>query len=213
LSAPRALARVEMKLSEHLAEYKENGFTVFPALHSPQWVAETRAMLEPDFQRHFELADRGPFWQGAGAASGGGRVAVAPGLQAFEHDGPFGARLMDSIVCNETMLDFAQLVMGPFVQLDSCEVTGYPADPVAAAAAAAIAPHGGSSSVPTSPPPPGAAWHRDGFDTSKVWSEGAPTQRWRPGTSMQASAAAPRVEAPRRSYTPPLACNYLTCGC
>ena len=29
-----------MDLAEHLAEYKENGFTVFPALHSAEWVAE-----------------------------------------------------------------------------------------------------------------------------------------------------------------------------
>ena len=29
-----------MDLAEHLAEYKEQGFTVFPALHSAEWVAE-----------------------------------------------------------------------------------------------------------------------------------------------------------------------------
>ena len=159
---------------------------MFPAVHSAEWVAETRALLEPEFQRHFELESDGPFFQGA---EGSGRVAVAPGLQAFEGSA-FGQRLMESIVCHPMVLDFAQLVMGPFVQLDSCEVTGYPANADTHA--------------------PGAAWHRDGFDSSKVWSEGAPTQLWRPGTSMLDAAPTPKIVATRRAYTPPLACNYLT---
>ena len=33
-----------MDLAEHLAEYKEQGFTVFPALHSAEWVAEVSAL-------------------------------------------------------------------------------------------------------------------------------------------------------------------------
>ena len=89
--------------------------SVFPAVHSAEWVAETRALLEPEFQRHFELESDGPFFQGA---EGSGRVAVAPGLQAFEGSA-FGQRLMESIVCHPMVLDFAQLVMGPFVQLDN----------------------------------------------------------------------------------------------
>ena len=36
----RPLGWARMDLAEHLAEYKENGFTVFPALHSAEWVAE-----------------------------------------------------------------------------------------------------------------------------------------------------------------------------
>ena len=79
-------------------------------------------MLDPEFHEHFAKLRAGPFWQGSETA---GRVAVAPGLQAFEH-GPFGARLMDDILTNETILNFAEMVMGPFVQLDSVEVTGYP---------------------------------------------------------------------------------------
>ena len=79
-------------------------------------------MLDPEFHQHFAKLQAGPFWQGSETA---GRVAVAPGLQAFEH-GPFGARLMDDILTNETILNFAEMVMGPFVQLDSVEVTGYP---------------------------------------------------------------------------------------
>ena len=36
-----------MDLAEHLAEYKEQGFTVFPALHSAEWVAEVSCDAPP----------------------------------------------------------------------------------------------------------------------------------------------------------------------
>ena len=50
-------------LASHLAEYKEQGFTVFAGLHAPAWVEATRALLDPEFDRHFALRDAGPFWQ------------------------------------------------------------------------------------------------------------------------------------------------------
>ena len=181
-------------LAEHLAEYKEQGYTVFAALHGVEWVRQARELLDLDFARHFELRGKGPFWQGAET----GRVAVAPALQAWDAPRPFGAMLMDDVLCHPRILDFAELVMGPFVQLDSCEVTGYPGYGVAG--------NDGTSDGPR----PGQSWHRDGFDTSKEWSAGQPTQLWRGGTAIDALSAEPRIEAARRSYTPPLACNYLT---
>eukprot|EP01052_Picozoa_sp_SAG31_P049249 SAG31_NODE_10691_length_1109_cov_1.180198_2_plen_55_part_00 len=51
---------------------------------------------------------------------------MAPGLQAFDGWSAFGPRLLGDIITNGTVLDFAEQVMGPFVQLDSCEITGYP---------------------------------------------------------------------------------------
>ena len=164
--------------------------TVFKSLHSEEWVEETRRMLDPEFDRHFAMRDGSPFWQG-GAESG--RVAMAPGFQAFEWS-PFGQRLMDDIVCNSTILDFAERVMGPFVQLDSCEITGYE--------------RVGSDNTHAT------GWHRDGFDTSTTWNNNRSNinngLEWRPGTSSQAQQASAKVSATRRSYTPPLACNYLT---
>ena len=36
-------------------------------------------MLDPEFDRHFAMRDRSPFWQGGPDS---GRVAMAPGFQA-----------------------------------------------------------------------------------------------------------------------------------
>lgn len=164
--------------------------TVFRALHSEAWVKETRAMLDPELDRHFALRDQGAFWQGGPDS---GRVAIAPAFQAFEWS-PFGHRLMEHIACHPTILDFAEMVMGPFVQLDSCEVTGY---------------EGSDSDNDHA-----TGWHRDGFDTSGTWNNNHQNidngLEWRPGTSSLAERAAPKVPATRRPYTPPLACNYLT---
>ncbi len=147
-------------------------------------------MLNPEFDRHFAMRDSGPFWQGGPES---GRVAMAPGFQAFEW-APFGQRLMDDIACNSTILDFAELVMGPFVQLDSCEITGYES--------------AGSGNTHAT------GWHRDGFDISTTWNNNSRNidngLEWRPGTSSQAKQATAKVPATRRPYTPPLACNYLT---
>ena len=164
--------------------------TVFKSLHSEEWVRETRSMLDPEFDRHFALRGSSPFWQGGPES---GRVAMAPGFQAFEWS-PFGERLMDDVACNTTILDFAEMVMGPFVQLDSCEITGYEG--------------AGSDNQHAT------GWHRDGFDTSTVWNNNNENLdnglEWRPGTSSRAMQSAAKVPATRRHYTPPLACNYLT---
>ena len=185
---------LQRPLAEHLAEYKEQGFTVFASLHSDAWVRQVRGWLGRDFSGHFATGQGGPFWQGDSRT---GRVAVAPAMQAWESQ-PFGATLMDDILCHPGILDFAELVMGPFVQLDSCEVTGYPGMGVAG--------NDGDGDGPR----PGQSWHRDGFDVSKVWSAGQPMQMWRPGAAIDATNAPPKVTATRRAYTPPLACNYLT---
>ena len=48
-----------MDLAEHLAEYKEQGFTVFPALHSAEWVAEVSC----DARARLPAAGRSHMWE------------------------------------------------------------------------------------------------------------------------------------------------------
>ena len=167
-----AASETEAELAARLAAYKRDGYTIWPALYSEESMAKWRAE-----QTRLQAES-----------------VTVPGATGetlwFGNMLERSPQLMWEAVANPTVLDFAETVVGPFVQLDSCEVTGYPANADTHA--------------------PGAAWHRDGFDSSKVWSEGAPTQLWRPGTSMLDAAPTPKIVATRRAYTPPLACNYLT---
>ena len=86
-------------LEEHLAEFKREGFTLFPRMLDPAWIREMRDGFE-------ELEGRVP-------NADGSRPAAITDL--LEHRPEPVLRALS----NERLLDFAELVVGPHVQLES----------------------------------------------------------------------------------------------
>ena len=86
-------------LDEHLAEFKRVGFTLFPGMLDAAWVGEMRAAFNA-------IADRIP-------TTDGSRPSVF--VDMLEHQ----PRLVLRALANERLLDFAEMVVGPHVQLES----------------------------------------------------------------------------------------------
>lgn len=86
-------------LDDHLAEFKRDGFTLFRGLFDTAWVEELRAAFE-------ELAGRIP-------GADGSRPSVV--VDVLEHK----PELVLPALSNVRLLDFAELVVGPHVQLES----------------------------------------------------------------------------------------------
>ena len=86
-------------LDDHLEEFKHVGFTLFPRMLDRAWVAEMRNAFE-------EIADRIP-------EVDGGRPATF--VDVLEHE----PQLVLRALSNERLLDFAELIVGPHVQLES----------------------------------------------------------------------------------------------
>lgn len=86
-------------LDDHLTEFKRDGFTLFPKLFDADWVRETRDAFE-------EIAGRIPTADGSRPE---GFVDV------LEHK----PELVLPALTNTRLLDFAELVVGPHVQLES----------------------------------------------------------------------------------------------
>ena len=99
-------------LDEHLAEFKQVGFTLFRGMLDAQWVSEMRAAFDG-------IADRIP-------ATAGTRPNVF--VDVLEHQ----PQLVLRALANERLLDFAELVIGPHVQLESVTYRRSPPDPAGA---------------------------------------------------------------------------------
>ena len=74
---------------------------------------------------------------------------------------PALADLLKEHLLNPHLLDFAELVMGPFVQLDSFEITGFPSRPAEQV-----------NHV--------ADWHRDAFNYSDMWANHPSSAHFKP---------------------------------
>lgn len=99
-------------LSCRLEEFHENGFTVFEQMYDDAQMQCWRDVLA-GLQREFATDKDAPFWFGNMAER-------AP-------------RSMMPALANPTVLDFAEQVMGPFVQLDNLTLVGFPSvDPESA---------------------------------------------------------------------------------
>ena len=101
-------------LDEHLAEFKRVGFTLFPGMLDAAWVGAMRAAFE-------DIADRLP-------TTDGSRPSVL--VDVLEHQ----PRLVLRALANERLLDFAEMVIGPHVQLESVTYRRSPPDPAGAGA-------------------------------------------------------------------------------
>ena len=96
-------------LEEHLAEFKRDGFTLFPQMLDPGWIREMRDGFE-------ELEGRVP-------NADGSRPAAITDL--LEHKPEPVLRALS----NERLLDFAEMVVGPHVQLESITFRRTPPQP------------------------------------------------------------------------------------
>lgn len=121
-------------LDTRLAAYRRDGYTVFKGYMPPTRLAAIRRQVDPEFDRRFA--------QNPDIA----RSTIANLLSHEELSPLFRPHLLDP-----TLLDFAEHVMGPCVQLDSFEITGFPRRPPEQ-----------RNTV--------AQWHRDAFNYSDMWA-------------------------------------------
>ena len=120
-------------IEDHFSEYRRNGYTIFQNFMPPNRLQHIRQTVDAEFRRrHTQHPDRI-------------RASIANVL-ADEQLGPFFKKHL----LNPTLLDYAEHVMGPFVQLDGYEITGYP------------------SRTPDQRKKVDR-WHRDAFNYSGVW--------------------------------------------
>jgi len=96
-------------LNAHLAEFKKNGFTVFPQFYSPDLIKEWRAKFDEMQQDGIASSRHASWWY----------------ADMCEH----APTLMLPAVAHPVMLDFAEMVLGPFVQLDNLTLAGFPSTP------------------------------------------------------------------------------------
>ena len=120
-------------IDEHFAEYRRDGYTIFKGYMPADQVRRVRRTVDPEFHRlHAEHPERI-------------RATIANLLSQEGLVHLFKDHLFDP-----ALLDFAEHVMGPFVQLDSYEITGYPSRPLEERQKV-------------------DRWHRDAFSYSEVW--------------------------------------------
>ena len=121
-------------IEDHFAEYRRNGYTIFKGYMPSDQVARVRQTVDPEFHRlHAEHPERI-------------RASITNLLNREDL-----AHFFKDHILNPALLDFAEHVMGPFVQLDSYEITGYPSRPLAERKKV-------------------DRWHRDAFSYSEVWA-------------------------------------------
>ena len=112
-----------MTEDQRYQQFQEQGYTVFERVFERDWMEQCKAKIDDLHGEAVNWPSRPAWWFG-------NMLEYAP-------------RLMLPAVSNSTLLDFAQRVMGPFVQLDNVTLAAFP--PVAPDVAA-----GGVS-----------GWHRD----------------------------------------------------
>jgi len=124
-----------MKTStDHYAEYCRDGFTIFRQYLPTQKVAALRRILEPILQARFAANADLP------------RAAMGDAL-SNESLTPY---LSDHLL-NPMLLDFAERVIGPYVQLDSYRIVGF-------------------STRPRHLKNQVDLWHRDAFNLTETWA-------------------------------------------
>ena len=98
-----------MDFTPHLSHFKEHGYTIFSDFVSKDWVKRIRGMLDPKFNKMFSESPEKY------------KISVTP-LVDQDELGP----LLKEHALDSRILDFMELLIGPFVQLDSYRVAGFP---------------------------------------------------------------------------------------
>eukprot|EP01050_Picozoa_sp_SAG11_P009115 SAG11_NODE_838_length_6918_cov_3.566945_3_plen_324_part_00 len=182
-----------LPLSEHLAEFKAQGFTVFRGQLPAATIAALRQELVPLFATAFDKAPHLPKLKlGVGHVAGQsvGFDPTVPGVSVF--DLPPAVDLLPDWVGggllnhprwdalrpylrhpwhSERVLDFCELAMGPCVQLDSFGISGFPASATHTAADASTAAVAAAAGAAIS-------WHRDNFEQSQYYAAGPGGGYW-----------------------------------
>jgi hypothetical protein len=135
---------MQRSLEEHFAEYCRDGYTLFKGYMPPERLRAVRETVDPEFVRRFSEDPDRP------------RTTIA---NILAHDAL--APLLTVHILNATLLDFAERVMGPFVQLDSFEITGFPTRPASEHNRVAL-------------------WHRDAFNYSDMWGTHPASKYFKP---------------------------------
>ena len=124
---------MQRSIDDHYAEYRRQGYTVFKGFMPADRLRYIRQTVDAEFrQHHAEHPKR--------IRASITDVLCREDLHAF-----FKEHLLHPV-----LLDYAEHVMGPFVQLDGYEITGYPSRPLAQRTKV-------------------DRWHRDAFNYSGVW--------------------------------------------
>ena len=95
-----------MTLQEHLAEFKEQGYTIFPKVFDDALMQRWKDKLASMEAEGLEGLPHLTFW--------------------FQDMCERAPTLMMPAVANPVILDFAEMVLGPFVQLDNQTLAGIP---------------------------------------------------------------------------------------
>lgn len=98
-----------MNLKLKIKEFKKQGYTIFNNYIDNNKINEWRNLLDPQFQK---IINTNP---------DATRLTITPILKNL-----ILLKLSKEHLLKKLMLDFSEKVMGPYVQLDSFEVTGYP---------------------------------------------------------------------------------------
>ena len=121
--------------SEHFKEYRENGYTIFSNFMEDRLIEEIRFSVKEDFDKYFIEKPNKP------------RITIDNLLSNEKYIHLFLPKIK-----NKILLDFTEYVMGPYIQLDSYELTGFPSE---------LKNEGNEV----------AGWHRDAFNYSGVWGQ------------------------------------------
>ena len=121
--------------SDHFKEYREKGYTIFSNFMDKMQIDDIRLTVKEDFEKHFIENPKKP------------RITIDNLLSNEKY-----VHLFLPNIKNKKLLDFAENVMGPYLQLDSYEITGFPSDI-----------KNECNKV--------AGWHRDAFNYSGAWGQ------------------------------------------
>ncbi|MBT5871831.1 MAG: hypothetical protein HOH43_00320 [Candidatus Latescibacteria bacterium] len=135
---------MQRSLSDHFDEYQGEGYTVFDGFMPQERIGATRRAIDSEFENRFA---REPDTSRTTISELLNHETLSPLLAPHVLDG--------------TVLDFAEQAMGPFVQLDSFEITGFPCRPK----------HEFNQV---------AHWHRDAFSYSEMWGDHPSNKNPRP---------------------------------
>ena len=172
----------------HVTDFKTQGFTVFRKFYSAQQVATIRSIVEPEFEQIFRAdptAVRAKLGAPLEGSDGRGLNAVPGGLLKHHLWDSLEPTLGTPWGPNPLLLDMAERVMGPFVQLDAFGITCYPATD--ASNRGLRAPQG---------------WHRDSNIVDRMKTYGA-------GSAYEDAYQRQMIATSSHSYKPPVGINML----
>ncbi|WP_127587019.1 phytanoyl-CoA dioxygenase family protein [Paenibacillus koleovorans] len=94
-------------LQQHLAQFKQDGYTIFKGVLTSDFMEQAKRKFA-DMQREVIIPGKRDWW--------------------FGNMCEYAPKLIFPAVSNPFLLDFAEMIMGPFVQIDNITLSGFPSD-------------------------------------------------------------------------------------